>query len=202
MYPHAARHPRLVRGPSKDVSSDLRYEKGGKADVTNAVVVNLDSVGSAFASSIFLFKYGRRKRTCMLSRKCEINNYNTDKCWKSHLYSDHTPHDVAVQRADTSPPQSDSLCCHQTFGKSRAIHDMKSREHRCIGDHHIPWLSTFVGVVVVDFKHSTEHTLPFLPPILGKENGRCERAPNTVQVHHHRVKETAQRRDLNSDCSK
>ena len=26
------------------------------------------------------------------------------------------------------------------------------------------------------------------PPILGKENGRCERAPNTVQVHHHRVR--------------
>jgi len=61
------------------VSSDLRYEKGGKANVTNAVVVNLDSVGSAFASSIFLSKYGRRKRKCMLSRKFEINNYNTDK---------------------------------------------------------------------------------------------------------------------------
>ena len=80
MYPQAARHPRLVRGPSKDVSSDLRYEKGGKANVTNAVVVNLDSVGSAFAPSIFLSKYGRRKRKCMLSRMFEINNYNTDKC--------------------------------------------------------------------------------------------------------------------------
>ena len=28
MYPHAAPHPRLVRGSSKYVSSDLHYEKG------------------------------------------------------------------------------------------------------------------------------------------------------------------------------